>query len=96
MKLLPYKNRLIGELAPIPDKSKGGIIFPAEARAQPSFARIEGFGNKVEDLNEGDLILFYEGAGRKISVNGKNMIILFDSDVLATVVGITLESVENL
>ncbi len=94
MNLKPLYNNVILELIEEQEKTRGGIIIPDTAKEKPSRAKViaigEGIRNKEGKLEPmsvkvGDEVIFAKWTGSEIKVEGKDYIILKETDVLAIV-----------
>ena len=94
MKFRPLQDRLLVEREEEENKTKGGIIIPDTAKEKPLRAKVIAVGNgkiledgKVRplDIKTNDTILFSKYAGTEIKVEGKDMLILREEDVLGIV-----------
>lgn len=89
MKVTPLADRLIIEPAKQDEVSKGGIIIPDTAKEKPQkgTAIAVGSGKKDEPMTVkvGDIILYGKYAGTEINIEGKNYLIMRESDVLAII-----------
>lgn len=61
-----------------------GIIIPDNAKEKPSQGEVVAVADDVEELNEGDTIVFGKYAGSEITIEGKEYLIIEISDVLGT------------
>jgi chaperonin GroES len=89
MKVTPLADRLIIEPAKQDEVSKGGIIIPDTAKEKPQkgTAIAVGCGKKDEPMTVkvGDIILYGKYAGTEINIEGKDYLIMRESDVLAII-----------
>ncbi|HZH02788.1 MAG TPA: co-chaperone GroES [Myxococcaceae bacterium] len=94
MNFRPLQDRLIVERTEEESKTKGGIIIPDTAKEKPLQAKVIAVGNgkvledgKVRplDIKAGDTILFSKYAGTEIKLEGKDLLILREEDVLGVV-----------
>ncbi len=76
------------------EKTKGGIVLPDTAREKPSKGRVVavgegrllGNGKRIPiDLKKGDNILFGKYAGSEVTVDGKEYLMMRESDILAKI-----------
>jgi chaperonin GroES len=95
MKLKPLGNRLVIEPIEQEEVTAGGIVLPETAKEKPQKGTVlsVGPGDRDEkgeriplDVAEGDTVLFAKYAGTEIKVDGKKLLILRESDLLAIVV----------
>ncbi|MFW5942989.1 MAG: co-chaperone GroES [Chloroflexota bacterium] len=96
VKLKPLADRLVVEPKEREETTASGIILPETAKEKPQEGdvvatgpgRRDDDGNRVEmDVSVGDTVLYAKYAGTEIKVDGKKLLILKESDVLAIVEG---------
>ena len=94
MKFRPLQDRLLVERTEEESKTKGGIIIPDTAKEKPLQGKVISVGNgklledgKVRplDIKSGDTILFSKYSGTEIKLDGKDLLILREEDVLGIV-----------
>ena len=94
MKLKPLGNRLVVEPIEEEEMTAGGIVLPETAKEKPQKGKVisAGPGDRNEkgdriqmDVKAGDTVLFAKYAGTEIKVDGKKLLILRESDVLAII-----------
>jgi len=94
MKLKPLGNRVVIEPVEKEDITAGGIVLPETAKEKPQEGMVlsVGPGERDDDgdhipmdVKEGDKVLFAKYAGTEIKVDGKKLLILRESDLLAIV-----------
>jgi chaperonin GroES len=94
MKLKPLGSRVVVEPVEQEDVTPGGIVLPETAKEKPQKGLVlsVGDGDKDEngkriamDVKEGDTVLFAKYSGTEIKVDGKKLLILRESDLLAIV-----------
>ncbi|WP_152050176.1 co-chaperone GroES [Tautonia marina] len=92
----PLDDRIVIKEIEAEEKTSGGIVLPDTAREKPQRGRVVAVGpGKLLDngsraeigLKEGDEVLFGKYAGTEIKVDGEEIKILRESDVLAKIVG---------
>jgi chaperonin GroES len=83
----PLADRVLVESAPAEEKTAGGIIIPDTAKEKPQKGKVVavGTGKKDEPLTVkvGDQVLYGKYAGTEISVDGKEYLIMRESDIFA-------------
>ncbi|MCJ7432782.1 MAG: co-chaperone GroES [Anaerolineales bacterium] len=96
LKLKPLGGRVIVEPIEQEDMTAGGIILPETAKEKPQEGKIlaAGPGDRDEDgkrialdVKVGDKVLFAKYSGTEIKMNGKKLLIMRESDILALVEG---------
>ncbi|MBW6472991.1 MAG: co-chaperone GroES [Anaerolineaceae bacterium] len=94
MKLKPLGSRILVEPIEAEEVTAGGIVLPETAKEKPQKGKVlsVGPGDRDEDgdrikmdVVEGDVVLFAKYAGTEIKVDGKKLLILRESDLLAIV-----------
>jgi chaperonin GroES len=92
--LKPLGSRVVVEPVESEEVTAGGIVLPETAKEKPQKGKVLsiGPGERDEsgkriamDVSPGDIILFAKYAGTEIKVEGKKLLILKESDVLAIV-----------
>lgn len=89
IKIKPLADRVIVEAAAAEEKTAGGIIIPDTAKEKPQKGKIVAVGNGKPDepmtVKKGDNVLYGKYSGTEISIEGKDYLIMRESDVLAIV-----------
>jgi chaperonin GroES len=92
MKIRPLADRLVVKRTPEEEKTKGGIIIPDSAKEKPLEGLVVAVGSgkaiksgKVVplDVKEGDKVLFGKYSGTEVKVDGEELVLLREEDVLA-------------
>jgi chaperonin GroES len=96
MKLKPLGDRLIVKAVEEEETTSSGIVLPDTAKEKPQRGKVlavgDGkFGDDNErvpiDVSEGDEVLYSKYGGTEITVDGEELLVLRESDVLAKVAG---------
>ena len=86
LKIKPLHDRVIVRPAPAEQKTAGGIIIPDTAKEKPQRGVIiaAGPGKKEESLTvkNGDTVLYSKYAGTEIRIDGEDLLIMRESDIL--------------
>ncbi|KAA3643304.1 MAG: co-chaperone GroES [Chloroflexi bacterium] len=94
LKLKPLGNRLVIEPIEEEEVTAGGIVLPETAKEKPQRGKVlatgdgdrDDSGKRIEmDVKKDDTVLFAKYAGTEIKVEGKKLLILRETDVLAIV-----------
>ena len=95
MKLKPLGDRLIVRAIEEEETTKSGIVLPDTAKEKPQKGKVLAVGDgKVNedtgkrtpvDVSEGDEVLYSKYGGTEINVDGEELLVLRESDVLAKV-----------
>jgi len=92
MQVRPLHDRVLVKRSNEEEKSKGGIIIPDSAKEKPAQGTIMAVGQgrvsedgKVRplDVKKGDTVLFGKYAGTEIKIDGEDLLIMREEDVLA-------------
>lgn len=95
MNLKPLGSRVVVEPVEQEEITTGGIVLPETAKEKPQKGKVlsVGPGDRDEDgkyiamdVKVGDVVLFAKYGGTEIKVEGKKLLILRESDLLAIVV----------
>ena len=96
MKLKPLGDRLIVKAIEEEEMTASGIVLPETAKEKPQRGKVlavgDGkFGDDNErvplDVAEGEEVLYSKYGGTEIKVDGEDLLVLRESDVLAKVAG---------
>jgi len=95
MKLKPLGDRLIVQAVEEEETTQSGIVLPDTAKEKPQKGKVlavgdvkvsEETGKRVPlDVSEGDEVLYSKYGGTEIKVEGEDLLVLRESDVLAKV-----------
>lgn len=94
MKFRPLHDRVLVERVEQDTKSAGGIIIPDTAQEKPMEGKViaAGSGTRSEDgkvtpldVKAGDKILFGKWSGTEVIIDGKELIIMKESDILGII-----------
>ena len=94
MKFRPLHDRVLVKRLDEDEKSPGGIIIPDTAKEKPSEGKVVavGSGTKSEDgkvtaldVKKGEKILFGKWSGTEVTVDGDDLIIMKESDILGII-----------
>jgi chaperonin GroES len=90
----PLGNRVVVEPMEQEDVTAGGIVLPETAKEKPQKGTVlsvgpgdrDDEGKRIPmDVKNGDMVLFAKYAGTEIKVDGKKLLILRETDLLAIV-----------
>ena len=91
MKLRPLPDRVVVRRVKEEEKTKGGIIIPDTAKEKAQEGEIVAVGNgAIGDDNErvaldvkvGDRVLFGKWSGTEVTVDGEELLIMKESDIM--------------
>ena len=93
-KFRPLHDRVVVKRIDAEEKSKGGIIIPDTAKEKPSQGQVVavGPGGRDEsgkltplDVKAGDRVLFGKWSGTEVKIDGEDLLIMKESDILGIV-----------
>ena len=94
MNFRPLHDRVLVRRIEAEEKTAGGIIIPDSAKEKPSEGEVVsvGSGARAEngtitpmDLQAGDKILFGKWSGTEVKVDGEDLLIMKESDILGVI-----------
>ena len=89
MKVKPLADRVLVQPVAAEEVTVSGIIIPDSAQEKPLKGTVLAVGPGTKDeamtLKEGDLVLYGKYAGTEVEIDGEKVIIMRQSDILATV-----------
>ncbi|MDQ1232105.1 MULTISPECIES: co-chaperone GroES [unclassified Sphingomonas] len=94
MNFRPLHDRVLVRRVEAEEKTAGGIIIPDTAKEKPQEGEVvaAGSGAKAEDgkltpldVKAGDRILFGKWSGTEVKVNGEDLLIMKESDILGVI-----------
>ena len=92
MNVKPLSDRIVVKPEPAEEKTASGIILPDTAQEKPQMGKVMavGPGKSSESgevikmsLKKGDRVLYGKYSGTEITVNGDDVLIMRESDILA-------------
>ena len=96
LKFRPLHDRVVVKRIDAEEKSSGGIIIPDTAKEKPSQGEIiaVGPGGRDEngklipmDLKSGDRVLFGKWSGTEVKIDGEDLLIMKESDIMGVIEG---------
>ena len=93
MNVKPLSDRIVVKPEPAEEKTASGIILPDTAQEKPQIGMVMAVGpGKTSDtgdldkmsLKKGDKVLYGKYSGTEIAVDGDDVLIMRESDILAT------------
>jgi chaperonin GroES len=96
MKFRPLQDRVLVRRIEQEDKTAGGIIIPDTAKEKPQEGEVIAVGSGVRgedgkvhplDVKAGDRILFGKWSGSEVKIDGEDLIIMKESDILGIIEG---------
>ena len=94
MKFRPLHDRVVVKRVAEEEKTKGGIIIPDTAKEKPMEGEVVAVGPGARDekgalvspdVKAGDRILFGKWSGTEVKIEGEDLLIMKESDVLGVI-----------
>ncbi len=94
MKFRPLHDRVVVRRIEEETKTSGGIIIPDTAKEKPSQGEVVAVGPGGRDENgkliapevsRGDTVLFGKWSGTEVKINGQELVIMKESDILGII-----------
>lgn len=89
VKIKPLGDRVLVEPQEAEEKTASGLIIPETAKEKPQQGKVVAVGKGTKDeemeVKEGDTILYGKFAGTEIKYEGKDFLMMRQSDILAIV-----------
>ena len=101
MKFRPLHDRVVVRRLEGDQKTAGGIIIPDTAKEKPSEGEIiaVGAGARDEsgkvvplDVKTGDRVLFGKWSGTEVKIDGEDLLIMKESDIMGVIEGVAKSS----
>ena len=94
MKFRPLHDRVVVKRLEGEEKTKGGIIIPDTAKEKPSEGEVVSVGPGARDeagklvpldVKKGDRILFGKWSGTEVKIDGQDLMIMKESDIMGVI-----------
>jgi chaperonin GroES len=94
MKFRPLHDRVLVRRVEAEEKTAGGIIIPDSAKEKPAEGEIVAVGSGTRaddgkvtalDVKAGDRVLFGKWSGTEVKVDGEDLLIMKESDILGII-----------
>ena len=96
LKFRPLHDRVVVKRIDAEAKSKGGIIIPDTVKEKPQEGEVIAVGPGARDesgklipldLKAGDLVLFGKWSGTEVKIEGEDLLIMKESDIMGVIEG---------
>jgi len=96
MSIRPLHDRVLIKRVEEEQKTKGGIIIPDTAKEKPAEGKVVAVGTgrvqddgkvRALDVKKGDRVLFGKYSGTEVKVDGEELIIMREDDILCVIEG---------
>jgi len=94
MKVVPLNDKIVVKRLEAEERTAGGIVLPDTAKEKPRQGKVLSIGaGKLLDngqragfqVKEGDRVLFSSYAGNEVTIDGDELLIMTEEDILAVV-----------
>jgi chaperonin GroES len=94
MTVVPLNDKIVVKRLEAEEKTAGGIVLPDSAKEKPRQGKVLslGDGKRLDNgkrapfqVKEGDRVLFTSYAGNEVSIDGEELLIMTEDDILAVV-----------
>jgi chaperonin GroES len=89
LNIKPLADRVLVEPAAAESKTASGLIIPDTAKEKPQRGKVVAVGNGKKDepitVKVGDTVLYGKYSGTELNVDGKDYLMMRESDILAIV-----------
>ncbi|MGY6569375.1 MAG: co-chaperone GroES [Salinarimonas sp.] len=94
MKFRPLHDRVVVRRIEAEEKTKGGIIIPDAAKEKPQEGEVVAVGPGARDetgkiaaldVKAGDRVLFGKWSGTEVRIDGQDLLIMKESDIMGVV-----------
>ena len=94
MKIRPLHDRVLVRRVEEEEKTKGGIIIPDTAKEKPMEGEIVAVGTghvndngdvRPLDVKKGDKVIFSKWAGTEITIDGEELMVMKESDIIGVI-----------
>src|SRR5579871_2463314 len=96
MKFRPLHDRVVVRRIEAEEKTKGGIIIPDTAKEKPQEGEVVAVGSGARDesgklvpldVKAGDRVLFGKWSGTEVKIDGEDLLIMKESDIMGIIEG---------
>lgn len=96
MKFKPLHDRVLLRRLESDSKTAGGIIIPDTAKEKPAQGEVIAVGTGARDdagklialaVKEGDLVLFSKWSGTEVQIDGEELLVVKESDIMGILEG---------
>jgi chaperonin GroES len=94
MTVVPLNDKIVVKRLEAEEKTAGGIVLPDTAKERPRQGKVLslGDGKRLDNgrrasfqVKEGDRVLFTSYAGNEVTIDGEELLIMTEDDILAVV-----------
>ena len=101
MKFRPLHDRVVVKRIDAEERTRGGIIIPDTAKEKPQEGEVIAVGPGARDehgklvpldLKAGDRVLFGKWSGTEVKIDGQDLLIMKESDIMGVLEGVSIPS----
>jgi chaperonin GroES len=94
MAFKPLQDRVLVRRVQSEEKTKGGLIIPDNAKEKPAEGEVVSVGEGLRkdsgeliapSVNAGDRVLFGKWSGTEVTIDGEELLIMKESDILGVI-----------
>lgn len=94
MKVIPLADHVVVRPLEAEETTAGGIVLPEAARERPQQGRVLSVGDgrclkngdrAAPQISEGDRVIYHIYAGTEVQVDGEELLIMSEDDILAVI-----------
>jgi len=84
-KFIPLNKKILVELLESESKTDSGIYLPEDAKTESKIGKVAAVGDEKSSVKVGDLVMYSSFSTNKIEIDGKEHIVLEESELLGKV-----------
>lgn len=85
MNITPLADRIVLKQVEAEEKTASGILLPDSAKEKPSEGKVLAVGKDVKEVKRGDRVLYSKYGPTEVKVEGEEVVIVKEEDILAVV-----------
>ena len=85
MKLQPLADRIVAKSLEAESKTSAGLYIPDSAKKKSQMGEVLAIGVDVKEVKVGDQIIYSEYGPNEVKIDGQELLLLKEEDVLAVV-----------
>ena len=86
MKIIPENKRIIVRPSKAQEKTAGGILIPDSAKEKPQKGEVVSVNPASTNYFVGEIVIFSKYGGIEIELNGEELLVIKEDDILAKVI----------
>jgi chaperonin GroES len=85
MKVQPLADRVVVKKVEAEAKTSSGLLLPESAKEKPQAGMVQAVGKDVKEVQVGDQVLYAKYGPTEVVVDGEELLLLKEEDVLAVI-----------